>query len=237
MEPAGNVSESWEENAEDWIAWTRTPDNDVFYRHFQQPAFARLVPRPGRRTVEIGCGEGRVGRWLAGRGHSVAGIDSSPTLVRNARAAGGYDELICGDAARLPWADGSFDTAVAFMALHDMPVMPQAIREMARVLECGSPLCIAIVHPINRPPEQLADYFTEHRISDEVAQNGLRMNFVGINRPFEDYARELCEAGFVIEALHEPRPDPAAVEAAPALAAARRSPLFLHLRCRLVGQR
>ncbi len=237
MEPAGNVSESWEENAEDWIAWTRTPDNDPFYRDFQQPAFARLVPRPGRRTVEIGCGEGRVGRWLAGRGHSVAGIDSSPTLVQSARSAGGYDELICGDAACLPWPDAAFDGAVAFMVLHDMPVLPQAVRELARVLENGSPLCIAIVHPINRPSDQLAYYFTEHRISDEVEQNGLRMNFVGINRPFEAYARELCEAGFVIEALHEPRPDPAAVEAAPALAAATRSPFFLHMRCRLAPPR
>lgn len=123
------------------------------------------------------------------------------------------------------------------MVLHDMPMLPQAIREGARVLENGSPFCVAIVHPINRPPGQLADYFTEHRISDEVEHNGLRMNFVGINRPFEAYARELCEAGFVIEALREPQPDPADVEAAPALSAATRSPFFLHMRCRLAVPR
>lgn len=236
MASTEDVSAAWENNANDWIAWTRTPDNDAFFWHFQHPAFTQIVPRPGRRTVEIGCGEGRVGRWLAEEGHSVAGIDSAPTLVDSARAAGGYEELVCGDAASLPWPDDEFDGAVAFMVLHDMPVMSQAVREVARVLRVGSPFCIAIVHPANRPSEQLEDYFTEHRNCDEITQNGQRMKFVGINRPFEAYTRELCAAGFIIEDLREPRPEPAAVERVPDLAVATRSPFFLHMRCRMVGE-
>lgn len=230
-----NVSVDWEENAESWIEWTRSADVDVFYWQFQHPAFARIVPAPGRRTLEIGCGEGRVGRWLAENGHSVAGIDFSPTLAESARQAGGYDEIVCGDAASLPWSDDEFDGAVAFMVLHDMPVMPEAVREVARVLRPGSAFCIAIVHPINRPLDQLEDYFTEHRISDEVEQNGRRMKFVGINRPFEAYTRALQDAGFVIEQLDEPRPEAAAIERAPQLEAAAQSPFFLHMRCRLIG--
>lgn len=237
MNLPGGVSAAWEENAQDWINWTRTPDHDAFFWHFQHPAFARIVPQPGRRTMEIGCGEGRVGRALAADGHRVAGIDSSSTLAESAREAGGYDEIVCGDAASLPWPEDAFDAAVAFMVLQDMPSMPEAVREVARVLEVGSPFCIAIVHPLNRPHEQLTEYFTEHRISDVVEKNGLHMNFVGINRPFETYTQALCDAGFVIEQLREPRPDPASIERVPELAVAAHAPFFVHLGARLTRKR
>src|SRR5690606_39233080 len=179
------VSAAWEDNAHDWLEWARTPDQDRFYWHFNLPAFARIVPPPGKRTLDLGCGEGRVGRWLAEQGHTVAGIDSSPTLAESAREAGGYDEVVCGDAAALPWPDNEFDAAVAFMTLHDMPRMQQAIREVARVLQPGSPFAVAIVHPLNRPAANLDDYFTEHRVDEEVERRGLRMTFVGLDRPLE----------------------------------------------------
>lgn len=229
------VSAAWEDNAHDWLEWARTPDQDRFYWHFNLPAFARIVPPPGKRTLDLGCGEGRVGRWLAEQGHTVAGIDSSPTLAESAREAGGYDEVVCGDAAALPWHDNEFDAAVAFMTLHDMPRMQQAIREVARVLQPGSPFAVAIVHPLNRPAANLDDYFTEHRVDEEVERRGLRMTFVGLDRPLEAYTGALCDAGFVIEQLLEPCPDAAALERAPELAIATRRPFFLHLRCRLTG--
>ena len=91
------------------------------------------------------------------------------------------------------------------MSLHDMPDSRSVIREIARVLDPGGLLCIAIVHPLNRPAEHLADYyFTEHRVSDVVTRNGLEMTFQGIDRPLESYARALAASGFVIESLREP---------------------------------
>ena len=38
------------------------------------------------------------------------------------------------DAARLPFVDGAFDLAVAYMCLHDIDEMPAAVAEIARVL-------------------------------------------------------------------------------------------------------
>ena len=74
---------SWEAEAENWIRWARTPGHDAYWRY--REAFFALVPPAGRATLEVGCGEGRVARDLAARGHHVTGIDSSPTLLHAAR--------------------------------------------------------------------------------------------------------------------------------------------------------
>jgi SAM-dependent methyltransferase len=228
-----DVSEAWEAHAEQWLAWARTPEHDVYYWRLNLPGFAELLPPPGKRTLDIGCGEGRLGRWLAERGHRVSGIDRSPTLAAKAIEAGGYDEIICGDAISLPWPAGHFDLAVAFMSLHDMPDPAAVISETARVLTAGGRFCVSIIHPLNRSPEELEHYFTERIFSEEFTRDGLKMTFVGVDRPLESYTRALSAAGFVIEHLREPRASASAVHAAPALAPAELKPFFLHLRCRL----
>ena len=83
------VSQAWEENAEQWVAWARTADHDVYFWQLNLPAFVELVPPAGRRTLDVGCGEGRIGRYLAETGHHVIGVDSSPSLAAHARDAGG----------------------------------------------------------------------------------------------------------------------------------------------------
>jgi 2-polyprenyl-3-methyl-5-hydroxy-6-metoxy-1,4-benzoquinol methylase len=69
----------FEERAQGWLAWTRTPDHDAYWRY--RDAFFALVPEPGAATLEVGCGEGRVVGDLVARGHRVTGLDASPTLV------------------------------------------------------------------------------------------------------------------------------------------------------------
>jgi hypothetical protein len=51
---------SWEDQAENWLAWARTPGHDAYWSY--RDAFFPLLPAPGRRTLEVGCGEGRVAR-------------------------------------------------------------------------------------------------------------------------------------------------------------------------------
>lgn len=231
-----DVSAAWERNSEQWLAWARTPGHDVYHGRLNLPAFAELVPEAGVRTLDVGCGEGRIGRWLAERGHRVAGIDSSPTLARQAEEAGGYEEVVCRDARTLPWADDMFDLAVAYMSLHDMPDPAAVVAEIARVLQPGSVLCIAIVHPLNRPAEHLDGYFGEHRFSELITADGLSMAFEGVDRPLEAYTEALTSSGFVIERLREPHPTSETVELAPRLARAASRPYFLQLKCRLTAR-
>jgi SAM-dependent methyltransferase len=91
-DPIPNSTEhDWEEQARDWVAWARRPDHDSYWRY--RDGFFDLVPEPGKATLDLGCGEGRVSRDLAERGHNVTGVDVSPTLIAAAAEAdldGGY---------------------------------------------------------------------------------------------------------------------------------------------------
>ena len=77
--------EDWEAEATHWIAWAREPEHDAYY-DYGPIFFEQMVPPPGRRTLDLGCGEGRLTRELRRRGHEVVGVDGSPTLVAAARA-------------------------------------------------------------------------------------------------------------------------------------------------------
>jgi SAM-dependent methyltransferase len=225
------LSAAWEAKAREWAAWTRTPGHDVYFSQLNWPAFARLLPRDARKTLDVGCGEGRVGRELARLGHRVTGVDSSPTLAALATEAGGYERVVCASAARLPLQHDSFDLAVSFMSLMNMDDPGSVVREVTRVLRPQAIFCVAIIHPLNRGESAAEDYFRIHRTPRPIERDGLRMNFEDVQRPLECYAGALTEAGFVIEELREPQADsdgPGGL-----LAPARKRPYFLHLRCRL----
>src|SRR4030095_8101628 len=55
---------SFEGQARSWLSWARTPDHDAYWQ-YRDAFFDKLLPAPGRLTLEVGCGEGRGGRELA----------------------------------------------------------------------------------------------------------------------------------------------------------------------------
>jgi SAM-dependent methyltransferase len=207
----------WERQADRWAAWARRPNFDGYWRD-SGPSFFELVPRSGQRTIEIGCGEGRVTRDLKARGHNVVGVDVAPTMVRLAAEADPAGEYVEADAAKLPFDDGSFDIAVAFNSLMDVDDMPAAVREAGRVLQPQGRFCICITHPMrdagrfeesgrDAPLVIRGSYFGKRRLSVKIARGGLEMDFESWAYPLETYVRALEEAGFLIESLREP-PDP-----------------------------
>lgn len=230
---------AWEHHAAEFVAWARAPDHDS-YPQFHRELFLPLVPPQGRRTLDLGCGEGRVSRDLKAMGHRVVGVDVSATMLTAAREADPSIDTCLADAARLPFADGSFDCVVAFMSLQDVDQMPTAVEEAARVLETGGRLCLAIVHPLNSAGRFGGDepdspftiegsYLKSSFYEDNVARGGLEMTFVSAHRPVSAYAEALADSGLLIERLREP-PVPEHAMTRPPNRRWARVPLFLHLR-------
>ena len=236
-----DLRDSWEAQAEHWIKWARAPGHDSYWRHHRDQ-FVRLLPPPGQRTVDVGCGEGRLTRHMRDLGHAVVGIDASPTLVAAAREMDPSMDIRLADASSIPLEDKCADLVVAFMSLHDIDAMPAAVKDVARILMPGGRFCLAIVHPINSSGRFEAatadarfviaeDYLRPFRYSETVERDGLSMTFHSEHRPIEAYFVALEEAGLLVETLREPRvPDQAIVS--PAERRWQRLPLFLHLRAR-----
>jgi SAM-dependent methyltransferase len=237
-----SMRDAWDGQAANWTSWVRTPGHDS-YEQFHGARFFELVPPPGRLTIDLGAGEGRVARDLRARGHVVVELEGSAGLAR-ASFEMSRDLVVNGDAARLPFAARVADVAVAFMSLQDVDDMRAAISEAARVLVPGGNLVLAIVHPMNSvgrfsPSEPGQDpldrpfvirdsYFAHRRYGDDVVRDGLPMRFESEHRPLESYSHALEDAGFAIEAIREVGdPNPADKWS--------KMPLFLDLRARLLG--
>jgi SAM-dependent methyltransferase len=226
------LRDAWEKHAADWVRWAREPGHDSYWL-FHRERFFELLPAPGRRTLDLGCGEGRVSRDLKALGHRVIAVDSSRSMIDAARAADPELDVVEAHAARLPFEDAFADIVVAFMSLHDVDDMRGAVREASRVLEPGGRLVAAVVHPINtagkfesRDPDAAfvmrGSYFDRRRYADAVERDGLRMTFESRHWTLDDYVTAMVDAGLLVDAVRE--------IAEPNDPRWSRLPLFLHLR-------
>ncbi len=233
------LSDFWESQAEAWVRWAREPGHDTYWR-FHRDRFLQLVPPPGRLTVDVGCGEGRLARDLKALGHAVVAVDRSPTMVRNAREADPELDVREADAAALPLADGAADLVISFMSLMNTDDLVSAVREAARVLEPGGRYCVAIVHSLNtagafeseEPDARFViegSYFERTRKEVPVERKGLAMTFLDEHRPLEEYFGALEQADFLVERFREV-PDLTPAPAPRSALRWRRIPLFVNLR-------
>ena len=93
------------------------------------------APSPGQRVLDVACGTGVVAREISehvGQGH-VVGLDLNPAMLEVARRLDPQIRWEQGDAAGLPFKDGSFDLVVSQAALMFFPDRVAALREMGRV--------------------------------------------------------------------------------------------------------
>ncbi len=226
----------WEPEAENWVRWARTPGHDAYW-YYRESFFDQIVPPPGRRTLEIGCGEGRVARDLAVRGHRVTAIDTAQTLLRYARRDDPTGAYVRAESKALPFLDRYFDLAVAYNSLQVVDDMAVAVCEAGRVLDRGGCLCACVAHPVTDLGHFTSDdagqrfalrphYLETRRVDDTVHLDGLTMTFRGWTYSLEHYSVALEQAGLHMEAMREPRPTGAAQRYEPW----RRVPLFLYFR-------
>ncbi len=247
---ADTSNQLWEEHADWWIEGF-TDGADPEYEEQILPLAAHEIAG-ARRVLDIGCGDGQVSRLAAANGVeddiTVIGIDPTWNCLAVASGRGGGPAYGRAAAAALPFADESFDTAVACLVFEHIDDVDDAIAEVARVLELGGRFCFFLNHPILQtpdagwindhtvdPPEQywrMGPYLVESATIEQV-QKDVFIRF--IHRPLSRYVNALAEHGLVIERMLEPSPPPGFLEISEQYEAASAFPRLLYLRLRKIS--
>jgi 2-polyprenyl-3-methyl-5-hydroxy-6-metoxy-1,4-benzoquinol methylase len=179
------------------LAWAKSY-GDQFWEESDPPLSQATIDdikfltqrlRPGAETklVDLGCGIGCVGRYLAKEFDAdVEGIDANPLAIRMA------DELAVtsgmakrlrfktGDIAKTGWSDHSFDGALSMDVLIFVPDKRAALQEVARILKPGG------------------------RFVGTTWE--LRTDSAPLSSPaFDEYPSAFRDAGFTIEVYEETR--------------------------------
>jgi SAM-dependent methyltransferase len=109
----------------------------------------------GQRVLDVACGTGVVARAAARvvgpHGH-VSGIDLNPAMIQVAQEVDPTIDWRVGDAADLPYEDGSFDVALCQSALFFFPDPLAAVCEMARVVATGGHLALQTYAQLEEQP-------------------------------------------------------------------------------------
>ncbi len=254
------VAKYWEENADNWTMLARM-GADIYRDYVNTPAFFRMLPPvEGLKGLDVGCGEGHNTRLLADKGADVAAFDITGKFLRhafNSELDNPKGIRFCrASALELPFPDGIFDFATAFMSIMDMPDQGIAFREIHRVLKSGGFLQFSITHPCfvlssrrNIKDEagmtvavELRDYFKQNygeieewifsNISDELKATLPKFKVPYFDRTLSDWLNTFIRSGFALEEVVEPVPSDEAIEAEHAVRDSRILPHFLIMRGR-----
>lgn len=219
-----------------WYDKKQGDEGDLWHRTLIDPVMlAKVGPCERKEVLDVGCGNGYLSRRLARRGALVTAVDSSPAMIKNAKAHdhGGarvrYVRAEANDLKGVP--DSRFDLVFANMSLMDIADAEGAITEASRVLKPKGRFLASICHPCfdtmsnsgwvaekltNRPTvvsRKVRGY--RKQFSEQVPWNvgGGRLQYTtGHHRPLGWYARVLNSKGLAITALEEPEPTKEFVE-------------------------
>jgi ubiquinone/menaquinone biosynthesis C-methylase UbiE len=147
--------------------------------------------RPGAMVLDVGCGNGiPLTRALLRAGARVAALDSSPGMLARFPANCPGVPAVRAIVQQLPFAEESFDAAIAWGVLFHLPQAEQvrAIEQVGRVLRTGAPFL-----------------FTSGDVegsSDEFVGTMYRVTFHYYSFTVDGYRRILRERGFELRDVH-----------------------------------
>jgi SAM-dependent methyltransferase len=111
--------------------------------------------RPGQSVLDVACGTGILARTAADRvgpTGTVSGLDLNAGMLAVARRLRPDIDWRQGDAADLPFPDGSFDVVLCQSALMFFPDATQALREMGRVCKPAGVVGVQVYSTLDEQP-------------------------------------------------------------------------------------
>jgi ubiquinone/menaquinone biosynthesis C-methylase UbiE len=157
-------------------------------RSVLSPLLEAVGAAAGRTLLDIGGGTGNYSVALGEVGFRVVHCDPSAGMVRQAAAKGDVRDAVVANGQALPFADGSFDCAVAIKVLNHVADRAAFMREAKRIVRDGP---VVLVHATK---ECIEGNWITHYVPSLLGQQRFE--------PEEATVGQLERAGFSVSVEH-----------------------------------
>ncbi|MEK7552065.1 MAG: class I SAM-dependent methyltransferase [Patescibacteria group bacterium] len=197
---------------------------DTYQEKVVLPNLLRILPAtPGKKMIDIACGQGFFSKVYAAGGATVLGIDLSRELIKKAKLVSGENlKFEVANANKIPADKESFDGAFIVLALQNIKEMSAVIKEACRVLVRGGKLVIVLNHPAFRILKASSWQYDEEKeiqyrridkygipfevevdMTPGAKSEEEKVHTVSFHRPIQDYFKAIVNAGFCVTGLEE----------------------------------
>ena len=193
-----------------------------YHQTIVMPGVLKMLElKPGRRVLDLACGQGVFSRFLLGKKIKPEGLDSSEELLRMARSRSVKSiPYHLGNASDAKLLGGQeFDGIACLLAVQNMEKIEPVFQNVARWLKPKGKFVMVITHPCFRIPRQThwgwdAEKKIEYRRVDRYANEMKipmltppfidKVNFtMTYHRPLQNYFSALLKAGLCVDSLEE----------------------------------
>jgi SAM-dependent methyltransferase len=170
-------------------------ENYWFRRH--EVVYQRLAPRcAGRQVLEAGCGEGYGAELISRVAARVIALDYDEAAVSHVRTRYPQVEVMHGNLAQLPLADGSVDVVVNFQVIEHLWDQSQFFSECARVLRPSGVVMVSTPNRITFSPGRdtpINPFHTRELNADELTRLLVDAGFVSVSMSGVFHGARLAE--------------------------------------------
>jgi ubiquinone/menaquinone biosynthesis C-methylase UbiE len=193
-----------------------------YHQTIVMPGVLKMLElKPGRRVLDLACGQGVFSRFLLGKKIKPEGLDSSEELLRMARSRSEKSiPYHLGNASDAKLLDGQeFDGIACLLAVQNMGKIEPVFQNVARWLKPKGKFVMVLTHPCFRIPRQThwgwdeekkIEYRRVDRYANEMKIPMLTPPFVDkvnftmtYHRPLQNYFSALLKAGLCVDSLEE----------------------------------
>ena len=193
-----------------------------YHQTIVMPGVLKMLElKPGRRVLDLACGQGVFSRFLLGKKIKPEGLDSSEELLRMARSRSVKSiPYHLGNASDVKLLDGQeFDGIACLLAVQNMEKIEPVFQNVARWLKPKGKFVMVLTHPCFRIPRQThwgwdeekkIEYRRVDRYANEMKIPMLTPPFVDkvnftmtYHRPLQNYFSALLKAGLCVDSLEE----------------------------------